>query len=229
MPTEELEDELRRAFTQAAAGYPHPELARQRLLQRGYRLRSGPRRLAAGLIPVAATGAVVLGLGLSGALGSAPTRGTGAAGSASARGTGTIRTTAFTLTRNANGTDTLTINPRVLLDPSTLQNDLAQYGIPAKVTIGSFCSSHPAPAGFSQVVTFSPRAPGGRRLVNPTITINPAAMPAGTELSFGNFQLTAGRETAFMLIDTDSYTCTSTPSTAPAGDTILYGQGGPAS
>ena len=80
----------------------------------------------------------MLGLGLSGALNSAP-----------ARGTGTIRTAAFALTRNANGTDTLTINPQVLFDPITLQNDLAQYGIPAKVTTGSFCSTDPAPEGFS--------------------------------------------------------------------------------
>ena len=107
-----------------------------------------------------------------------------------ARGTGTIRTTAFTLTRNANGTDTLTINPRVLLYPATLQNDLARYGIPAKVTIGSFCSTDSAPAGFSQVVTFSPMSSSGRisPSQNPTVTIDPTAMPAGTELSFGNFQ-----------------------------------------
>jgi hypothetical protein len=233
VPTEELEHELRRAFAEAAAGYQHAELARQRLLQRNYRPGSGPRRLAAGLTAVAAAGAVVLGLGLSGALSSAPARGTGAIGSAPARGTGadhargtgTIRTAAFTLTRNANGTDTLTINPRVLLEPSTLQYDLAQYGIRAKVTVGSFCSSDPGPAGFTQVVTFSPSAHSGRIRppVNPTITINPAAMSAGTELSFGNFQLTTGQETAFTLIDSGSYTCTSTAPTSPMhGDVIAY-------
>jgi hypothetical protein len=64
MPTDELEHELRRAFAKADAGYQHPELARQRLLQHNYRSGSGPRRLAAGLISVAAAGAVVLGLGL---------------------------------------------------------------------------------------------------------------------------------------------------------------------
>jgi hypothetical protein len=69
---------------------------------------------------------------------------------------GAIRTAGFTITRNANGSATLTINPRVLFDPDTLQGDLAQYGIPAKVTAASFCSSDPAPSGFSQVVTFSP-------------------------------------------------------------------------
>jgi hypothetical protein len=38
------------------------------------------------------------------------------------------------------------------------------------------------------------------------VTINPAAMPAGTELSFGYFQLSSSQETAMGLIDTNSYT-----------------------
>lgn len=205
MPTDELEHELRRAFANAAAGYQHPELARQRLLQRNYRPGSGPRRLAAGLTSVTAAAAVVLGLGLSGTFGSAA--GTGTHGSAATPRTGTISTAAFTITRNVNGTDTLTLKAAVLTEPSTLQNDLAQYGIPAKVTIGSFCYSDPAPAGFSRVVTSSDDKQ------NLTFTINPAAMPAGTELSFGKFQLPNGQEEPFGLIDKDSYTCTSTAPT----------------
>jgi hypothetical protein len=144
---------------------------------------------------------------LSGTFGSAPAGGTGALGSAAAPGTGTIRTEAFTITRNVNGTDTLTLKAAVLTEPGTLQNDLAQYGIPAKVTIGSFCYSDPAPAGFSRVVTSSDDKQ------NLTFTINPAAMPPGTELSFGKFQLPNGQEEPFGLIDKDSYTCTSTAPT----------------
>lgn len=155
---------------------------------------SGHRRLAAGLTSVASAGAIVLGLGLSGALGSAPVR-----------GTDTIRTEAFTLTRNVNGTATLTLNAGVLSNPITLQNDLARYGISAKVTIDGFCFSDPAPAGFSRVVTISP----GKQ--NVTFTINPAAMPAGTALSFGHFQLANGQEGPYGLIDTDSYTCSTAP------------------
>ena len=52
---------------------------------------------------------------------------------------------AFTLVSNANGTATLTINNAALLDHTTLQKDLAHYGIRALVTSGSFCSSDPAP------------------------------------------------------------------------------------
>ena len=220
MPTDELERELRRAFASAAAGYEYPEQARQRLLQRNYRLGSGHRRLTVGITAAAAAGSVVLGLGLSGALGSSP-----------ARGTGTIRTAAFTITRNANGTATLTINPRVLFDPSTLQSDLAQYGILAKVTTGSFCSSEPAPSGFSQVVTFSPAfwgnsGPQHVHVQNPTVTINPATMPAGTELSVGAFQVSNGYNTALALISTNSYTCTSTaPTTPPSSGALLHWNG----
>ena len=161
------------------------------------------RQLAAGITAATATAAMVLGLGLTGIFGPAP-----------ARGTGTIRTTAFTLVKHANGTATLTINLFGVLEPSTLQSDLQQDGIPAIVTTGSFCSSAPAPAGFTQVVTTA--GPKGSR----TMTINPAAMPAGTELSFGYFHTAptvgtpAGAATAIALIDTNSYNCASTAVTA---------------
>ena len=49
-------------------------------------------------------------------------------------------------------------------------------------------------------------------------------MPAGTELSFGNFQAANGEQTYFTLIDTGSYSCTST---APAANVSqgIYGIG----
>jgi hypothetical protein len=156
-------------------------------------------------------GVTALALGLTGAFG----------GYSPARAGTTIRAAAFTLTRNANGTDTLTISPMVLVEPGTLQNDLAQYGIRAMVRTGSFCSSDPAP-DWSQVMSFSPKGNGPVR--NPTITINPSAMPAGTELSFGYFQWPVGPETALALINTNSYTCTSTAPTAPPAGGALFGR-----
>jgi hypothetical protein len=197
MPTEQLENALRSALARAAADIQDPEQARQRLLQRDYLPGRGHRRLGTG-ITAATAAAVVLGLGLSGVFGSAP-----------AGGTGTIRTTAFTLVKHANGMVTLTINLFTVLETGTLQSDLQEDGIPAIVTTGSFCSSAPAPAGFAQVVTVT--GPKGSR----TMTINPAAMPAGTELSFGYFQLAptvgarAGAATALALIDTNSHNCAS--------------------
>jgi len=177
---------------------------------------------------VAAAAGTALALGLTGVLGPARTP-------------GTIRTAAFTLVSNSDGTATLTINPKELLDPAALQSDLAQYGIPAKVTSGSFCSSDPAPAGFSQVVPGQPAGSGTgtpQSGVQPTITIDPSAMPAGAELSVGYFQLSSGEQQAdVVLIDTSSYTCTSTPpdpNGPPVGydesDSlgVLYGGPGPA-
>jgi hypothetical protein len=162
--------------------------------------------------------AAVLGLAASGVFSSAsPAR------------FGAIRTAAFTLVRNADGTDSLTFNVQVISEPGTLQKDLAQYGIPAVVTTGSFCSSSPTPAGFSQVVTVSsPWGDAGEHQHDgrhPTITIDPAAMPAGAELSFGIFQPASGPGplTAIALTDASSYTCTSiTPTTPPPGGALLH-------
>jgi hypothetical protein len=189
----------------------------------------------AGLATAGVAAGIALALGLTGALGSPP-----------ARGMATIRTAAFTLTRNANGTDTLTINPDVLLEPTTLQNDLQQYGIPAIVNTGSLCTSDPAPAGFSQVVSARPTGSGTAtpgRGIQPIFTIDPSAMPSGTELSFGYFQLTSGQasreqQADVVLIDTSSYTCSSTPPNpnglpdgyGPSdGIGLLYGGPGPGS
>lgn len=95
--------------------------------------RAHRRRRFSGVagMSVAAAG-TALALGLTGVLGPAP-----------ARAPGTIRTALFTLVSNSNGTATLTINPKELVDAAALQNDLRQYGIPALVTSGSFCSSDP--------------------------------------------------------------------------------------
>jgi hypothetical protein len=185
-------------------------------------LRGRATRRRYRLIGLAGTGAVAvtaaLAVGLTGVTGSA-------------HRTGIIRTAAFTLASNANGTATLTLNPRVLLDPSTLQRDLKQDGIPAMVTAGSFCSSDPPPAGFLRVVSFQPKPQGGQNehAADPTVTFNPAAMPAGAELSFGNFQLAHSQQTSFALIDTDSYTCTSTAPTTPPREGVILGYGHPGS
>jgi len=62
---------------------------------------------------------------------------------------------------------------------------------------------------------------------HPTLTIDPAAIPAGTELSIGIFQFTSGeladqQQADALLIDTSSYTC-STSSPDPNGLPDGYG------
>ncbi len=196
-----------------------PERPRLEAITARGRARRRQRLSRSAAMSVAGVATVTaLALGLTGALGPARVHDT-----ARTLAPGTIRTAAFKLVKNANGTATLTINPKVLLDPATLQSDLAKYGIPAKVTSGSYCSSDPAPGGFSRVVSMqppgdpTPTADSGEQSANsgvkPGVTFDPVAMPAGTELSFGYFQTHSGQteDLLFALIDTGSYTCTSTP------------------
>jgi hypothetical protein len=231
----ELNSELRR-MADDAARQARPPAAAEIIRQGDLRRRRSFTRQSLGALSAAgvAGAGVALSLGLT--------------GSASPHGTGTIQTEAFTLVRNADGTATLTINANVLFEPGTLQSDLGQDGIPAKVTVGSFCSSNPVPAGFAQVVsvqnvhrdrqgiphvaptgsTGSASHTGPMNSTGParqTITINPAAMPAGTELSFGNFQIANGEQTYFTLIDTGSYTCASAASASASQGIYSIGFG----
>ena len=201
-----------RELRDSLSGVAMPE--RPRLAAITARGRAHRRRrltAVAGLSGAAAAG-TALAIGLTGVLGPARTP-------------GTIRTASFTLVSNADGTATLTLNPKELLNPAALQSDLAQDGIPAKVTSGSFCSSDPHPAGFSQVVSVNwPSNASPQSGVQPTITIDPSAMPAGAELSVGYFRLPSGEQQAdVVLIDSKSYTCTSTPPD-PNGPPGGYGQ-----
>jgi hypothetical protein len=146
----------------------------------------------------------------------------GVTGAFTARSTlNTIRTPSFTLVSYTDGTAKLTLNPGELLNPSELQTDFAKYRIPAKVTSGSYCTSDPAPAGLAQVV--SGPGPGTWQpgpVPKPTITIDPSKIPAGAELTVGDFKLPTGEQQAnFSLMNSNSYTCTSTPPDMSKPDT----------
>ena len=214
------DQELITAVRQSVHGVRMNVTAEQ-IVSRGRAIRArGHRRLAC-ITAVAAAGSVVLGLGLSGTPAAAPnggtgtTRGTGAIGS-----TGTIRTAAFTLTSNANGTDTLTLTSSQLFIPAALQQALAQHGIRALVKTGTYCSSHPAAPDPSNIGVLTVQFANGTALPGPspavkphasfvpanTVTvINPKAMPSGTELFFGYFNSDHGL--FFDLISTSSYAC----------------------
>ncbi len=217
----ELRDALARVPTSRRPPV-EPIIARGRTLRRR-RLTNIARMSVGGL-----AAATVLALGMSGTF-------------TPAAKLGTIRTAAYTLRHNANGTDTLTLNPLELLNPSELQSDFAQYGIPARVTSGSYCTSDPAPAGFSQVVS-GPTGQGSGREGSgpqPTITIDPAQIPSGTELSVGYFHVSTGpdphpeQQANMSLINTSAYTCSTTPPDMTKPDTsnqdlgLLYGGPGP--
>ena len=167
------------------------------------------RRLVQLSAAVAASGALALGLATAVGSGS------------SAPAPGTIRTAAFTLALNANGTASLTLNQDQVFDPAALQQALSRDGIPALVQTGTYCTSTPAPPSSGvlsvQLPDGTPVAkstPGHPSPVPPdaVTVISPAAMPAGTELSFtysnNDHDLNGG------LIYTAAHTCGSTP---PAG------------
>ena len=218
-----------RELRDSLSGVEMPERPRlEAITARGRARRRHRLSRAAGDTVAGVAAGIAVALALTGAHGPVPVHGT-----IRTLAPGTIRTAAFKIVRKSNGKATLTLNPNEFLDPATLQSDLAKYGIPAKVTSGSFCSSDPAPAGFSQVVSLPPReAPVPPQFgVQPTITFDPAAMPAGTELSFGFFQLTSGgQQLSFALIDAGSYSCTSTPpgpAGPPEGSQLVYGDATP--
>lgn len=109
---------------------------------------------------------------------------------------------------------TLTLTQAQTFNPSALQQALARDGIPALVKIDTYCSSHPAPTPSRAVVhlqlpdgTPAARSGSAASAVPPdtVVIINPAAMPAGTELLFDYFS--NGRGLITGLGYAHSYTC----------------------
>jgi hypothetical protein len=212
--------ELRDSLSELALPEPPPL---ETITSRG---RARQRRRLAGFASLGgagvATGAA-LALGLTGILGPAPVR-TGTAGiAAPARSTGTIRTAAFTLSSNGNGTDTLILKNSQLFDPAALQRALAQHHIPALVKSDIYCTSNPAPPDPMSLGVLSTRprvnpphqavrvrsnAPPSdlnRIAAQIKTVINPAKMPSGTELFFGYSN--SGHALFVDLIYTGSYSC----------------------
>lgn len=212
--TDELSAELR-DLRDRSATVPVPAPPRlEAITARGRRHRRARRLALAGLSVTGATAATALGLALIEAPAPTPAPPAMRSAAPTARHSvpARIRTAAYTIVAKADGTIALTIDPRELFDPTSLHDDLARYGIPALVTTDTVCSSDPAPGDISQVESFSPGPPG----TDGTITIDPAALPAGSELSFGTVQLKGGVLASYSaLIDPSAYTCTRTPPTTP--------------
>jgi len=98
---------------------------------------------------------------------------------------GPVALAAFSLTSGPGGSTTLILykGPKYpALDPAALREALAQHGIPATVTVGTFCRSMPAAAGLGQVVHPANLAGGSDGMV-----IDGQAMPPGARLSIGYF------------------------------------------
>jgi hypothetical protein len=200
------DDVLRAAATSLStlpvAGPP----AAAQIMARG---RARRRRTVTGLGLAGTAGVAALALGMAGVFG----------GHSPARTGTTIRTAAFTLAKAANGTATLKLSQDQMFDPGALQQALGQDGIPALVKIDTYCSSNPAPPSPHSTGVLSvqlpdgtpvePSTPGHQQTVpaDALTVINPAAMPAGTELLFDYVNSAHGLIGG--LVYTNSYTCSS--------------------
>jgi hypothetical protein len=155
--------------------------------------RSRRRRRLSGLTATAAaTAGAAAAITLTAGGAAAPTRsgnpsrpGPGAV-SAPPASLGPVQLAAFSVTGGPGDSTTLILRkgPKYSrLDPGALRQALARHGIPALVSVGTFCRSTPgAPASLGQVVHPSNLA-GGSAMV-----IDGQAMPSGTRLSIGYFQ-----------------------------------------
>ena len=185
------------------------------------------RRLAglAGLGVACAVTGIALVLGLTGVLGAAPTR------------NGTAQTAAFTLTSYTNGTVSLKLSQvfdpaalqRALAQHGT--RALVKVGsycssspaAPSSIRLGVLPGASAGPAGTRrraapglgngqgiwESVTLPVKPSQLAPMVDPiSMVINPAAMPAGTELFIGYFDL--AQTIVVNLIYTSSHTCRNT-------------------
>ena len=198
------DDEVLRAAERSLSAIPMAMRPDARVIMARGRARR--RRRLAGLGAAGTAAAAVAALSVAGVFGGGP---------APVNTTGTIRTTAFTLVKNANGTAKLTLSLDQQINPATLQHALAQDGIPALVRINTLCSSDPEPSDTGAISIQLPNGspvpiprPGAAATPVPhdaVMVINPAKIAAGTELTFN--YLNDNHQLHFGVIDTSSYTC----------------------
>jgi hypothetical protein len=95
------------------------------------------------------------------------------------------RLAAFSVTSGPGGSTTLVLHKGEPPDPNALRQALAQHGIPALVTVNTFCVSTPGgSASFSKLVQAANPARGTALVIN---LVNGQGMPAETKLSIGYF------------------------------------------
>ncbi|GII55614.1 hypothetical protein Pth03_40030 [Planotetraspora thailandica] len=149
--------------------------------------RARGRRLRRGL-PGVGAGALALGLGLAlflpGGHPAGPSGSPTASGARDAQGVH-VNLAAWSVNTSPAGLVNVTI--RELKDPAGLSKALADAGVPVVLTSGPVCTSDDQ-LQISRVVRKLP-GPGGL-----LITINPKAMPAGTELVIGIGTLRIGSQ-----------------------------------
>ena len=118
-----------------------------------------------------------------------------------------VRLTAVSFVANSDGTATLTLsNDQLFGDPAALRTYLAQRNIPALVTAGTFCTT-PSSEHVDDVLSRTEHLAGAGVVQKLDVTINPAAIPVGHELSIGIAQDPIPHA-KIGFVDKNSYTCT---------------------
>jgi hypothetical protein len=124
-----------------------------------------------------------------------------------------IHAPAFAVDSSGAGTVTVTImRNHVHIDPAALRHALAEAGVPALVTAGRVCYVPGPSAALGQVLGPPQHRPGG----NSVLTITPAAIPRGWELSIGFFRVANGGGIHVGLVPSKGpFTCTVLPPRPP--------------
>jgi hypothetical protein len=172
--------EVRESFSGLRMDTPVEKvLARGRVRRR--RRLSGLTAAAAAAAGGAAAVTLVLGGSAPAHPASRPSASLGSGTPASAS-PGAATLAAFTVTSGPGDDTTLIVRKGQRLDPSALREALAQHGIPALVTVGTFCRATPPPsADTSKLLQPSDQGDGS------AMVINGQAIPPGARLSIGLF------------------------------------------
>src|SRR6516164_3703631 len=172
---------------------------------RGEPRRSRPTRRA--LIAVAA-GAAAVAVAIGAVVASNGTSGTPGRVEA---GPVHVHLADFSVDTNPGGTVTVTLSDAQILDPNALRQALAQAGVPAMVTPGSFCYNPVSDrTALLQAITFNQPGPGEAS----DVVITPSNLPAGSTLAIGYFQPFAdepGKPYFDLLIAGEPVTCSTNP------------------
>jgi hypothetical protein len=157
--------------------------------------RAGRRRLHRGL-SVAGAGALALGVGLG-----VVVSGGGGVTPVSSDKSVHVNLAAWSVNTTSDGLVDVTV--RELTHPAAMRQALAQAGVPAYVSFDKFCqpkSGH----GLPQINAVLGHSFSGHAVL---MTIDPAAMPAGSELVIGMVHAWPGTVTSFSLVKDGPLTC----------------------
>jgi len=123
-----------------------------------------------------------------------------------------VHVAAFSVDTSAGGTVTVELSSDHVIVPSALRHALAEAGVPALVTVDSVCYVPGSSGAPSQPVSPPRQLADGSTIV----TITPSAIPAGSKLSIGYFQVPGGGGIHISLVPDHAHlTCTSTPPARP--------------